>query len=135
MRTLSNYLKKLLLLTALVTSGAACHSLTECQKFFSVPSEALQCQRGADEVAQVVKRQFAVLPTPEQAEPFCRSHCADDLGGYSGSVDGTMAAELIDLQVACVRGCVGRIFYDGRVQRGVAEGCDMIRVGGSIRCI
>jgi len=118
----------------LLLVGSACNSLTECQKYFSVPSEALQCQRGADQIAEVVKGQYAVLPTQEQAETACRSQCAEDLGGFSGSVDGSMAAELIDLQVACVRGCVGRIYYDRSLERSSREGCELIRVGGITRC-
>ncbi len=37
----------------------ACNSLTECQRYFPVASEALQCQRGADEIAPLVKARYA----------------------------------------------------------------------------
>jgi hypothetical protein len=113
----------------------ACNSLTECQKYFPVSSEALQCQRGADEIAPLVKQRYSVLPEKEKAEGECRSLCAEDLGGFSGALDGEGASLNIDLQVACVQGCRGRIEYD-RVVSEAADGCEQVRVaGGTIRCI
>ena len=129
-------LKSWAILPLLALGVTACNSQSECQKYFSIPSEAIQCQRGADEVAPVVKGRFAVLPTQEQSEAECRSLCAEDLGGFSGSVDGALASELIDLQVACVKGCEGQLYYERSLQRAAAsEGCEQIRIGGSIRCI
>jgi hypothetical protein len=113
----------------------ACNSLTECQRYFSIPSDALSCQRGADEVAPAVKARLATLPDQDRAEEECRSLCAEDLGGYSGSIDGQRAAEVIDLQMACVKGCQGRLFYERQQQRAADQGCEEIRIGGAIRCI
>jgi hypothetical protein len=119
---------------ALVVLGSACNSLTECQRYFPVPSEALSCQRGADDVAAVVKGRFAALPDDEKAEKECRALCADDLGGFSGGAEGEFASELIDLQVACVKGCIGRIYYDRTIQ-DASGGCEQVRgPGGIIRC-
>lgn len=119
----------------MVATLGACNSLTECQKYFPVTSEALQCQRGADEIAPRVKARHAVLPDGEKAESDCRSLCAEDLGGFSGALDGVGASLNIDLQVACVQGCRGRIEYD-RVVSEAADGCEQVRVaGGTIRCI
>lgn len=121
-------------LAGLLALGA-CNSLTECQKYFPVASEALQCQRGADEIAPLVKARYAGLPEKEKAEGDCRSLCAEDLGGFSGALDAEGASLNIDLQVACVQGCRGRIEYDRAVSMS-AEGCEQVRMaGGTVRCI
>ena len=118
----------------LLTLGA-CNSLTECQKYFPVSSEALQCQRGADEIAPLVKSRYSVLPEREKAETECRSLCAEDLGGFSGALDGESASLNIDLQVACVQGCRGRIEFDRAVSMS-DNGCEQVRVvGGTVRCL
>jgi len=38
------------------------------------------------------------------------------------------------LQVACVKGCMGRLIYERNLQSS-GESCEQIRIGGSIRCI
>ena len=131
------YLKISSISAALVLTliASACNSLSECQKYFPVPSEALSCQRGADEISAVVKSRYVALPDDEKAEKECRTLCADDLGGFSGGIEGEFASELIDLQVACVKGCVGRIYYDRSVQNA-PEGCEQVRgPGGTTRCL